>query len=187
MPREWEGQRSGGLGTASGLATESYRNVSRETFLSGWSRKPYKPFYGDRPFGACERAENRSFWRRKGSRFIGLCEGSFTALTKGHHALTLKTSEHKTPAEETSSRVMRKAGAEGATAPETLRPTDRSGMTLWKAIFQKKENPPKEVTLFEKFSRAKEIFQVSGQRGQGAPVFAGGPVLLFCPAEDLDV
>ena len=138
MPREWEGQRSGGLGTASGLATESYRNVSRETFLSGWSRKPYKPFYGDRPFGACERAENRSFWRRKGSRFIGLCEGSFTALTKGRHALSLEMSEHKTPAEETSSRVMRKAGAEGATAPETLRPMDRSGMTLWKAIFQKK-------------------------------------------------
>ncbi|MDB5642021.1 MAG: hypothetical protein JWN07_1338, partial [Hyphomicrobiales bacterium] len=25
------------------------------------------------------------------------------------------------------------AGAEGATAPETLRPMDREGMTLWKA------------------------------------------------------
>jgi hypothetical protein len=126
-------------------------------------------------------------WESHDSTQFRIAEGSFTALTKGHHALTLKTSEHKTPAEETSSRVMRKAGAEGATAPETLRPTDRSGMTLWKAIFQKKEDPPKEVTSFEKFYRAKEIFQVSGQRGQGAPVFAGGPVLLFCPAEDLDV
>jgi len=46
-----------------------------------------------------------------------------------------KTSDHKTPAEETGSRLSR-AGAEGATAPETLRPTDRSGMTLWKAIFR---------------------------------------------------
>jgi hypothetical protein len=41
----------------------------------------------------------------------------------------------KTPAEETGSCLLRRAGAEGATAPETLRPTDRSGMTLWKAIF----------------------------------------------------
>jgi hypothetical protein len=31
--------------------------------------------------------------------------------------------------------LLLRAGAEGATAPETLRPTDRSGMTLWKAIF----------------------------------------------------
>jgi hypothetical protein len=30
------------------------------------------------------------------------------------------------------------------------------------------ENPPKEVTSFETDCRAKEIFQVSGQRGQGA-------------------
>jgi len=41
----------------------------------------------------------------------------------------------KTPAEESSSRLVRQAGAEGATAPETLRPRDRSGMTLWKAAF----------------------------------------------------
>jgi hypothetical protein len=41
----------------------------------------------------------------------------------------------KTPAEESSLRFVQKAGAEGATAPETLRPTDRSGMTLWKAAF----------------------------------------------------
>ena len=41
----------------------------------------------------------------------------------------------KTPAEESSSRLLRQAGAEGATAPETLRPMDRSGMTLWKAAF----------------------------------------------------
>ena len=46
-----------------------------------------------------------------------------------------KASDHKTPAEESSSLATRRAGAEGATAPETLRPTDRSGMTLWKAIF----------------------------------------------------
>jgi hypothetical protein len=38
----------------------------------------------------------------------------------------------KTPAEESSLRLTR-AGAEGATAPDTLRPGDRSGMTLWKA------------------------------------------------------
>jgi hypothetical protein len=41
----------------------------------------------------------------------------------------------KTPAEESSSRLLRQVGAEGATAPETLRPRDRSGMTLWKAAF----------------------------------------------------
>jgi hypothetical protein len=29
-----------------------------------------------------------------------------------------------------------KAGAEGATAPETLRPMDRTPMTLWKAAGQ---------------------------------------------------
>jgi hypothetical protein len=47
-----------------------------------------------------------------------------------------KMSDQKTAAEETSSRAMRGAGAEGATAPETLRPTDRLGMTLWKAAFR---------------------------------------------------
>jgi hypothetical protein len=67
--------------------------------------------------------------------FIGLCERTLTALTKRHHTLSLKASDQKTPAEETSSRMIWRTGAEGATAPETLRPTDRSGMTLWKAIF----------------------------------------------------
>jgi hypothetical protein len=58
-----------------------------------------------------------------------------STLTKGHGVLTVAVSDQKTPAEETSSLAMLQAGAEGATAPETLRPTDRSGMTLWKAIF----------------------------------------------------
>jgi|GEM_PF-4373997 len=58
------------------------------------------------------------------------------ALTNSHGALSVLVSDHKTPAEETGSRLLRRAGAEDATAPETLRPTDRSGMTLWKAIFR---------------------------------------------------
>jgi hypothetical protein len=63
------------------------------------------------------------------------CELAPSTLTKWHGALPVAASDQKTPAEETGSRAMRRAGAEGATAPETLRPTDRSGMTLWKAIF----------------------------------------------------
>ena len=39
------------------------------------------------------------------------------------------------PAEEFDSKVLR-TGAEGETAPETLRPMDRWKMTLWKAIFR---------------------------------------------------
>ena len=37
------------------------------------------------------------------------------------------------PAGETGRALKSKAGAEGATAPETLRQTDRRGMKLWKA------------------------------------------------------
>jgi hypothetical protein len=37
------------------------------------------------------------------------------------------------PAGETGCAVIGEAGAEGATAPETLRQTDRRGMMLWKA------------------------------------------------------
>jgi hypothetical protein len=37
-----------------------------------------------------------------------------------------------------------RAGAEGATAPETLRPMDRWVMTLWKAV--RESDPPTGVT-----------------------------------------
>jgi hypothetical protein len=60
---------------------------------------------------------------------------SATRIDKKASLTNSKVSDHKTPAEEIGSRLLRRAGAEGVTAPETLRPTDRSGMTLWKAIF----------------------------------------------------
>jgi hypothetical protein len=36
------------------------------------------------------------------------------------------------------------AGAEGATAPETLRQKDRGGMTLWKAAARHRRGSPTE-------------------------------------------
>jgi hypothetical protein len=51
-------------------------------------------------------------------------------------------------------------GAEGATAPETLRPKDRGGVTLWKAA------PASAPTEGGNPAKAGEIFQVSGQRGR---------------------
>jgi hypothetical protein len=44
------------------------------------------------------------------------------------------------------------------------------------------ENPPKEIASLENYSRAKEIFQVSGQMGQSATVFAVRHLPLLCPA-----
>jgi hypothetical protein len=64
-----------------------------------------------------------------------MCATYATGIDKNASLTNFEVSDHKTPAEETGSRLLRRAGAEGATAPETLRPTDRSGMTLWKAIF----------------------------------------------------
>jgi hypothetical protein len=64
-----------------------------------------------------------------------MCGTYATGIDKNASLTNFEVSDHKTPAEETSLRLSRQVGAEGATAPETLRPTDRSGMTLWKAIF----------------------------------------------------
>jgi hypothetical protein len=64
------------------------------------------------------------------------CETYAKHIDKKALLTNFKASDHKTPAEESSSlALLLRAGAEGATAPETLRLTDRSGMTLWKAIF----------------------------------------------------
>jgi len=37
--------------------------------------------------------------------------------------------------------IKREAGAEGETAPETLRQKDRRGMKLWKAAARKRRSP----------------------------------------------
>jgi hypothetical protein len=49
------------------------------------------------------------------------------------------------------------------------------------------ENPPKEATSLENYCRAKEIFQVSGQRGHSATVFAVMHMPLLSPARYFDV
>ena len=69
------------------------------------------------------------------------------------------------------------AGAEGATAPETLRPMDRVGMTLWKAAVACRvmrlptdgRNSGKVGALIPSLP-PQEISQVPGQRGRGSTV-----------------
>ena len=69
--------------------------------------------------------------------------------------------QSKTP----SGRVRRgvsHSGAEGATAPETLRPMDRWVMTLWKAVAARCASAHRRGNRFAK----REISQVTGQRGR---------------------
>jgi hypothetical protein len=56
----------------------------------------------------------------------------------------------------------RHSGADGATAPETLRPMDRWVMTLWKAVAARCASAHRRGNRFAK----REISQVTGQRGR---------------------
>jgi hypothetical protein len=55
------------------LSRQSYQNVSRETFLSGRGRKPYKTAYAARPLDAWDRAEIWYFRRLEGSALRSNC------------------------------------------------------------------------------------------------------------------
>ncbi len=73
--------------------------------------------------------------------------------------------------------VVGRAGAEGATAPEPLRPKDRRGTTLWKA----EGRATKLVRLTEGVSRAlpNGVVNLSGSKDRGGAAEALSWSLIF--------